>query len=141
MKSIGLGDIVHYITVYSGIKWLVLRFVDDCGCDERRERLNEISLKFWKKPTEMQLRKRNMRRLLKKLHNTIPSHAIENDMFNQDVFYYIKLIEDKIFAKKKIVKEEDLPFELLMPLCEEIDANKEDLLLIKDFIKGKLKKL
>jgi hypothetical protein len=44
-----LGDLVYYVTKYSGIRWLVklvsyyLGF--DCGCDERREKWNNINFK------------------------------------------------------------------------------------------------
>lgn len=42
-KSIGLGDVVEAITTVTGIKSLV-KFIagEDCGCDERKERLNNL---------------------------------------------------------------------------------------------------
>jgi len=44
-----LGDLVFYITKYTGIRWLVKRVtkslgVEDCGCDRRREEWNDIDL-------------------------------------------------------------------------------------------------
>ena len=42
-KSEGLGDTVEKITKATGIKKLV-KFVagDDCGCEERRKKLNKL---------------------------------------------------------------------------------------------------
>ncbi len=43
--SIGLGDVVEKITKVTGIKALVNAFTpegEDCGCDERKEKLNGI---------------------------------------------------------------------------------------------------
>lgn len=45
-----IGDIVHYITKYTGIKWLVHLVVvrwlgyESCGCDERRDKWNNITI-------------------------------------------------------------------------------------------------
>jgi hypothetical protein len=37
-----LGDLVYYITKYTGIRWVVKKiWGDDCGCDERRIRWNK----------------------------------------------------------------------------------------------------
>lgn len=38
----GLGDLVEWITVHTGIKWLVKKiWGEDCGCDQRKDYLNE----------------------------------------------------------------------------------------------------
>ena len=41
-----LGDLIHYITTYTGIKWLVYKYHNywgtDCGCDKRQEELNKL---------------------------------------------------------------------------------------------------
>ncbi len=43
-----IGDLIYYITKYTGIKWLVEKVVIDllgyksCGCDIRRKKLNEF---------------------------------------------------------------------------------------------------
>lgn len=48
-----LGNIIEKITTYTGIKWLVNKIVVDwlgyesCGCDKRKEKLNNIDLKLW----------------------------------------------------------------------------------------------
>ena len=40
-----LGDLIELITTYTGIKWIVKKiWVEDCGCDERQEQLNDIEL-------------------------------------------------------------------------------------------------
>ena len=40
-----LGDLIERITYYTGIKWLVKKvFGNDCGCDERQNKLNGINL-------------------------------------------------------------------------------------------------
>lgn len=48
-----LGDIVYYITKYTGIRWVVKKIWGDrCGCEERQHKLNEwtdIDLDLWKK--------------------------------------------------------------------------------------------
>lgn len=42
-ESIGLGDTIEKITTVTGIKKLV-KFIagEDCGCDERKEKLNKL---------------------------------------------------------------------------------------------------
>ena len=40
-KSKGLGDTVEKITIATGLKKLVDRMSEDCGCEERKEYLNE----------------------------------------------------------------------------------------------------
>lgn len=42
MKSKGLGDTVEKITKITGIKKVVEMMTDDCGCDERKEKLNQL---------------------------------------------------------------------------------------------------
>jgi hypothetical protein len=44
----GLGDLIEKITIYTGIKWIVKKiWKEDCGCDERKENLNNIKIKRW----------------------------------------------------------------------------------------------
>lgn len=44
-KEVGLGDVVEKITEATGIKKVVKSlFGDDCGCEERKERLNSVKL-------------------------------------------------------------------------------------------------
>lgn len=43
-KSKGLGDTIDKLTKYSGIKPLTKKLVKNCGCDERKEKLNSKSL-------------------------------------------------------------------------------------------------
>jgi hypothetical protein len=45
-----LGNLVETITIYTGIKWLVKKItkiygIEDCGCDRRKEKWNEIEIK------------------------------------------------------------------------------------------------
>ncbi len=41
----GLGDLIEKITTYTGIKWLTKKiFGEDCGCDERKDKLNKITI-------------------------------------------------------------------------------------------------
>jgi hypothetical protein len=47
-SSTGLGDIVNAVTTVTGIKSLVKLFTpegEDCGCEERRKKLNELHLR------------------------------------------------------------------------------------------------
>jgi len=45
-----LGDLVYYITYYTGIRWIVKKiWGEDCGCDQRREDWNDIDIDLWKK--------------------------------------------------------------------------------------------
>ena len=49
-----LGDLVYYITKYTGIRWLVKKIskwygIEDCGCDRRRQEWNDIDLDLWNK--------------------------------------------------------------------------------------------
>lgn len=39
---IGLGDVVEKVTKFTGIKQAVEAFKPDCGCDERRKKLNAM---------------------------------------------------------------------------------------------------
>ena len=44
-----LGNLVETITTYTGIKWLVKKItkfygIEDCGCDRRKEKWNEIEI-------------------------------------------------------------------------------------------------
>jgi len=40
-----LGDLVETFTTYTGIKWLVKKiFGEDCGCEERKNKLNKITI-------------------------------------------------------------------------------------------------
>jgi len=52
-KHKGLGDSIEVFTRYTGIKWLVKKIIgEDCGCDERQEKLNKlVSYKQNKKDT------------------------------------------------------------------------------------------
>lgn len=39
----GAGDLVHFIAKATGVATVVTKIVgDDCGCEERRRRLNEM---------------------------------------------------------------------------------------------------
>ena len=41
--NIKLGNIVEFITTYTCIKWLVKKiWGNDCGCDKRKEDLNNV---------------------------------------------------------------------------------------------------
>lgn len=45
-----LGEIVFVITKYTGIRWIVKKVTkllgkDDCGCDKRRKKWNDIEIK------------------------------------------------------------------------------------------------
>ncbi len=46
-----LGDIVYYITKYTGIKWMVNKYHKikgtECKCDERRKKWNKIKINRW----------------------------------------------------------------------------------------------
>lgn len=42
MKSKGLGDTVEKITKFTGIKKVVERVTNDCGCNERKDKLNKM---------------------------------------------------------------------------------------------------
>ena len=38
-----LGNIIEKITTWTGIKWLTKKILGDkCGCEERKEKLNNI---------------------------------------------------------------------------------------------------
>ncbi len=42
MESKGLGDTIENIARKTGIKKVVDKITDDCGCDKRKEKLNDI---------------------------------------------------------------------------------------------------
>jgi len=40
-----LGNFIELITTYTGIKWIVKKiWGDDCGCDDRKNKLNDVEL-------------------------------------------------------------------------------------------------
>lgn len=43
-----LGDFIELITTYTGIKWVVTKISKltgkDCGCNDRKEKLNDVEL-------------------------------------------------------------------------------------------------
>tara|TARA_R110002096_G_scaffold30185_4_gene90237 strand:- start:2832 stop:2963 length:132 start_codon:yes stop_codon:yes gene_type:complete len=40
-----LGNFIELITTYTGIKWLVKKiWGEDCGCDDRKNKLNDVEL-------------------------------------------------------------------------------------------------
>ena len=42
IKTIGLGDIVDFITKYTGIKYLIIKATKgNCGCEARRKKFNQ----------------------------------------------------------------------------------------------------
>jgi hypothetical protein len=41
-KSKGLGDTVDKVTTATGLKKLVKAVSKDCGCEQRRQKLNEM---------------------------------------------------------------------------------------------------
>ena len=43
-ETVGLGDVIDKITTKTGIKKVVKAIVKDCGCDKRKDKLNETSL-------------------------------------------------------------------------------------------------
>ena len=43
-EQYGLGDLVEDITKATGIKKVVEAITDDCGCDERKKKLNKVNL-------------------------------------------------------------------------------------------------
>ena len=48
-NSVGLGDVVEKVTKATGIKKLVETFTPDgkdCGCDKRKEKLNNVRMRF-----------------------------------------------------------------------------------------------
>ena len=47
VNEIGLGDVVEKIAKVTGIKKVVEAITDGCGCDERKEKFNKVSL--WKR--------------------------------------------------------------------------------------------
>lgn len=38
-----LGDFVEFVAKWTGIKAFVKRFIPDCGCERRKEKLNQFT--------------------------------------------------------------------------------------------------
>ena len=54
-KIKGLGDVIYYLTKYTGIRWLVKKiWGEDCGCDERQEEWNN-AIPFNSKPKDISI--------------------------------------------------------------------------------------
>lgn len=39
-----LGDLVYYITKYTGIRYVYKKIYPQCGCDDRRDEWNNINI-------------------------------------------------------------------------------------------------
>jgi hypothetical protein len=51
-----LGDLIEKITTVTGIKWLTKKlFGEDCGCEERKNKLNKITISRKKKNEKRRL--------------------------------------------------------------------------------------
>jgi len=50
-NRIKLGDLIFYVTKYTGIKYLVDKYHKEkgteCNCDKRRKNLNDLKIKRW----------------------------------------------------------------------------------------------
>tara|TARA_R110000803_G_scaffold114357_2_gene182826 strand:- start:789 stop:935 length:147 start_codon:yes stop_codon:yes gene_type:complete len=46
-----LGDLIYYISKYTGIKFIVEKYHifrgSKCNCDKRRKNLNDLKIKRW----------------------------------------------------------------------------------------------
>lgn len=90
MKSKGLGDTIEKITKATGIKWLVKLMNEDCGCDKRKEYLNEV-FAYKLKPrclTEEELQEygdfvRNRK------FNVLTNSTASGNMTNQEIMYVV----------------------------------------------------
>ena len=43
-----LGNLVYYITYYTGVRWVWKKINTNCECDKRRKEWNDIALDLWK---------------------------------------------------------------------------------------------
>lgn len=39
-----LGNLIEYITTYTGIKYIYKKINPDCGCERRKKKLNKYKL-------------------------------------------------------------------------------------------------
>jgi len=42
-----LGDLIYYITKYTGIRYIWKKIYPSCKCDQRRKKYNEIKINRW----------------------------------------------------------------------------------------------
>lgn len=48
IKKIGFGDIIDFITQYSGLKALIVYITNgNCGCEARRIKFNKFKIPYW----------------------------------------------------------------------------------------------
>jgi len=51
INTMKLGDLIYYITKYTGIKFIVEKYHkfrgSKCNCDKRRKNLNDLKIKRW----------------------------------------------------------------------------------------------
>ena len=52
-KAVGLGDVVEKITEVTGIKSIIEGLTDDCGCNDRKKKLN-AAFPFYNEMTDTQ---------------------------------------------------------------------------------------
>ena len=47
-----LGNVIEFIAKYTGLRWFVRLFIEECGCKERKDRWNNWKFKnpFKRKP-------------------------------------------------------------------------------------------
>lgn len=74
-KSIGLGDVVEKITEATGIKKMVKAlWGDDCGCEDRKEKLNKLFRK-----TEVKILEKHEYDYLKELYKDSRPFTIKRE--------------------------------------------------------------
>ena len=92
-NTIGLGDVVERVTEATGIKKAV-KFIagEDCGCNERKEKMNQIPI----------LKRRNVNCLTEDEYNYL-SQWFSNDsnMMRQDDQNKILKIYNRVFNQRR----------------------------------------
>lgn len=92
-NTIGLGDVVERVTEATGIKKAV-KFIagEDCGCNERKEKMNQIPI----------LKRRNVNCLTEDEYNYL-SQWFSNDsnMIRQDDQNKILKIYNRVFNQRR----------------------------------------
>ena len=44
IRQVGAGDVIDYLTRKTGIKWLILKLIKNCGCEKRRQYFNKWNI-------------------------------------------------------------------------------------------------
>lgn len=104
IKKIGFGDIIDFITSYSGLKSLIVYITKgNCGCEARRIKFNKIKIPYWFTIKSRELYDIDYK-ILSKNKNILFSKLEEKKENNQEITINVENKNNKPITTDKIKK-------------------------------------